>query len=244
MQNYKKSLEQETDSTMNEFYNYLEEKIEEDNLKFKNSKFHSLFYETYKKMYNERLERKKKNLNNFKHNNMEIAHLIDDVKIDFSDIHFILSGIDTLYYSFPYSFYSDNIIDMIAISYKEFMSNKKNTIRQCQNCGQYFIPKNLKETKYCNNFYADTDKTCRQIGKDIKYKQFLKSDKLLDMYRKRYMSLASSVSHYGTNKSIERFEKYKKEGLIMKNKYLNKEISPEEFKNWITNTKQASFILS
>ena len=58
------------------------------------------------------------------------------------------------------------------------------------------------------------------------------------MYRKRYLSLASSVSHYGTEKAIERFEKYKKDGAVMKKKYLNKQISRKKFEEWINSTKQ------
>lgn len=57
------------------------------------------------------------------------------------------------------------------------------------------------------------------------------------MYRKRYLSLASSVSHYGTEKAIEKFENYKKEGAAMKKKYLNKEINKKDFEEWIENTK-------
>lgn len=109
---------------------------------------------------------------------------------------------------------------------------------QCQNCGYYFIPSNLKETKYCNVEYENTGKTCKQIGKELAYKKSLQEDKLLDKYRKRYMSLASSVSHYGTEKAIERFEKYKKDGVIMKKKYLNKDITPKEFEKWIESTKK------
>ena len=74
---------------------------------------------------------------------------------------------------------------------------------------------------------------CKQLEKQLSYKKSLKNDKLLDMYRKRYLSLASSVSHYGTEKAIEKFENYKKEGAIMKKKYLDKEITKDEFRNWI-----------
>ena len=52
------------------------------------------------------------------------------------------------------------------------------------------------------------------------------------------MSLASSVSHYGTDTAIARFEKYKKDGAIMKQKYLNKEITPKEFEKWISDSKK------
>ena len=52
------------------------------------------------------------------------------------------------------------------------------------------------------------------------------------------MSLASSVSHYGTDTAITRFEKYKKDGAVMKQKYLNKEITPKEFEKWILDSKK------
>lgn len=127
---------------------------------------------------------------------------------------------------------------IIALIFKEFMSNNHNTIRQCQNCGYYFVPLNLNETKYCNAEYKDTGKTCRQIGKELTYKKALKEDKILDKYRRRYMSLASSVSHYGTDTAIARFEKYKTDGAIMKAKYLNKEITAKEFEKWILDSKK------
>jgi len=47
------------------------------------------------------------------------------------------------------------------------------------------------------------------------------------------MSLASSNSHYHTEKTEQKFEKYKLEGAIMKEKYLKNEISKKEFKKWI-----------
>ena len=53
------------------------------------------------------------------------------------------------------------------------------------------------------------------------------------MYRKRYMSLASSNSHYHTEKTINKFEIYKLKGTTMKEKYLKGEISKKEFRKWI-----------
>ena len=64
------------------------------------------------------------------------------------------------------------------------------------------------------------------------------TDSKIAWYRKRYLSLASSVSHYGTEKAIEKFENYKKDGAIMKKKYLNKEISWKEFERWIKSSKK------
>ena len=43
---------------------------------------------------------------------------------------------------------------------------------------------------------------------------------------------------YGTDTTIQRFEKYKKDGVIMKKKYLNKQITPNEFEKWILDSKK------
>ena len=139
-----------------------------------------------------------------KYNETEINGFMEKLNIQFETFGLIFDNIHIDKYNIPYYFESEDIWAIIALLFKEFMSDNHNTIRQCQNCGYYFVPSNLKETKYCNVEYNETGKTCRQIGKELAYKKFLKEDKILDMYRRRYMSLASSVSHYGTDKSIEK----------------------------------------
>ena len=173
-----------------------------------------------------------------KYNETEINGFMEKLNIKFETFDLIFVNIDVNKYNIPYYFESDDIFGIIALIFKEFMSDNHNTIRKCQNCGYYFVPSNLKETKYCNVEYKETGKTCRQIGKELAYKKSLKEDTLLDKYRKRYMSLASSVSHYGTDTAIARFEKYKKDGAVMKQKYLNKEITPKEFEKWILDSKK------
>lgn len=173
-----------------------------------------------------------------KYNETEINGFMEKLNIQFETFALIFENIDVDKYNIPYYFESNDILAIIALMFKEFMSDNHNTIRKCQNCGYYFVPSNLKETKYCNVEYENTGKTCRQIGKELAYKKSLKEDALLDKYRKRYMSLASSVSHYGTDTAIEKFEKYKKDGAIMKAKYLNKEITPKEFEKWILDSKK------
>ena len=76
-----------------------------------------------------------------------------------------------------------------------------------------------------------------ELGKEITYKKSLKDDILLQKYRKRYMFLASNVSHYATNTAIAKFEEYKETGAIMKDKYINKKITPKKFEKWIDGTK-------
>jgi len=173
-----------------------------------------------------------------RYDDIKINGFIENLKIKYETMDLLFENIDIFKYNIPYFFTSDNLNSILTLDFKEFMSDNSNIIRQCQNCGKYFVPSNLKETKYCHMQFENTGKTCKQIGKELAYKKSLKEDKVLDMYRRRYMSLASAVSHYGTDKAIERFEKYKTEGAIMKAKYQNKEISAEEFENWINSTKK------
>ena len=86
-------------------------------------------------------------------------------------------------HNIPYCFYSSDVINILAIEFKEFISNKHHVIKKCKNCGRYFIPEDLRDIKYCNNIFKN-NKTCKQLEKQISYKKSLKDDKLLDMYRK------------------------------------------------------------
>ena len=189
-------------------------------------------YDEYEKQHYSRLQ----NYNGLVNNIIEISGLINDLSLDFTFIPYYLCGFNLPLYNIPYCFCSSDVISILAIEFKEFISDKRHVIKQCKNCGRYFIPENLRDIKYCNNIFKD-NKTCKELGKQISYKKSLKDDELLDMYRKRYLSLASSVSHYGTEKAIEKFENYKKSGAVMKKKYLDKEISGKDFKKWINSTK-------
>lgn len=160
---------------------------------------------------------------------------LDDITLDFDLFSFIFTKAPLYSYNVPYAFCSYDIFSILSLELREFLSLKQHIIRKCQNCGKYFIPNNLKETKYCNEEDIITGKTCKQVGRDLVYKRSLQENPPLELYRKRYMSLASSVPHYGTDKAVER---YKVEGAIMKKKYLNKEISANEFKKWINDDKK------
>lgn len=188
-------------------------------------------YDKYKKQHYSRLQNY-----NIENDIIEISGLINCLALDFTFGAYYLCGLNLPLYNVPYCFCSSDVISILAIEFKEFISDKRHLIKQCKNCRRYFIPKNLRNIKYCNNIFKD-NKTCKELGKQLSYKKSLKDDELLDMYRKRYLSLASSVSHYSTEKAIERFENYKKDGAVMKKKYLDKEINGKEFEKWIKDKK-------
>ena len=174
-----------------------------------------LFKKKYPKLYDEYEKQHYIRLQNYnvKNDFIEILGLINNLTLDFTFGAYYLCGFNLPLYNIPHCFCSSDVVSILAIEFKEFISDKRHIIKQCRNCRKYFIPENLRDIKYCNNIFKD-NKTCKELGKQISYKKSLKDDELLDMYRKRYLSLASSVSHYGTDKAIARFEKCKKMGLL------------------------------
>lgn len=54
-------------------------------------------------------------------------------------------------------------------------------IKECENCGRFFIPSSRSDEKYCDHIFKN-GKTCKQLGYEIK----LNSDDVLKEYRKIY----------------------------------------------------------
>lgn len=138
----------------------------------------------------------------------------------------------------PYAFESNKYFDILFISFKQLISAKKNIkVQACENCGKYFIPQTAHDTKYCNSLF-DGKRTCKQIGIENAYNEKLKADAVLKAYRIRYQSLSNSASTCSQkSRAYKIYQKYKKEGPVMKKKYKTGQISAKEFKEWIDGTK-------
>lgn len=221
-----KEIDEEINQRMKDYNKYLDLIIE------RAEKRKAELKENNPKEYKRLLQEDEENSKVYDNGYTEINTLIEDLNIDHVLMAYPYCNFNIYSHIVPYAFYSDHVISILCIEFREFVSYLKNVIRKCQNCGKYFIPENLKSTKYCNNVF-ENGKTCREIGKEKSYKKNLKGNELLELYRKRYMSLASSNSHYHTEKAEMRFEKYKSEGAIMKEKYIDGKISNADFKRWI-----------
>lgn len=163
------------------------------------------------------------------------AEEINDLKLDFvMDEFFPYNVDDTLSGNIPYAFKSDDYLNIIYISLKQLIyMNDDLFIKKCINCGKYFIPKTLHDTKYCDEIFKN-NKTCKEIGRELAYKNKLSKDPLLKKYRSRYQTLSKQASE---RESHEMYDYFKKEGPEMRKKYINNEITDKEFQDWIDSTK-------
>lgn len=159
---------------------------------------------------------------------------IEDLRLDFTmDDFFIYTSDNTLSKTIPYSFKSNDYLCILFISFKQLINSNKCFIKKCANCNNFFIPKTLRDTKYCDRIFKG-NKTCKQIGRDISYKENLAKDPLLKAYRSRYQTLSKQASE---RDHLEMYEYFKKEGPSMRKKFVNAEITAEQFQDWIDSTK-------
>lgn len=160
---------------------------------------------------------------------------IDDLRLDFVMYEFFPYNIDgTLSDNIPYSFKSNNYLNILYISLKQLLyMNNDLSIRKCANCGKYFIPKTMRDTKYCDEIFKD-NKTCKEVGRELAFKEKLDKNPLLKTYRTRYQTLSKQAAE---REKHEMYEYFKKEGPAMRKKFIDGEITSEEFQSWIDSTK-------
>lgn len=164
-----------------------------------------------------------------------LAQEIDDLRLDFVMHEFFPYNVDgTLSDNIPYSFKSNDYLNILYISLKQLLyMNNDLSIRKCANCNKYFIPKTMRDTKYCDELFKDK-KTCKEIGRELAFKEKLDKNPLLKTYRTRYQTLSKQASE---REKHEMYEYFKKEGSVMRKKFINGEVTGEEFQNWIDSTK-------
>ena len=135
----------------------------------------------------------------------------------------------------PYFFVGDkgNILFLILTE----VISLNIVIRQCKNCGKYFIPVNRSDELYCSNEYKD-GKTCKQVGFwQIKKKKY-EEDELARLYRNTYQQKFLRVKRNPDNKEYaEDFERFKEGVKKMREAVFADEKTEEEFKKWLIEVK-------
>ena len=77
----------------------------------------------------------------------------------------------------------DRLRDLAVVSFYDIASRGK-TIRQCQNCGKYFIPAKRSDTLYCDNPSPDApEMSCKEYGTRRLWYERQKEDELATLSR-------------------------------------------------------------
>ena len=106
-------------------------------------------------------------------------------------------------------------------------------IKNCKNCGKYFVPENRSDEIFCNNVY-ENNKTCREIGYFKVKQKAIHENEVMRMYRNVYQKLLLRVRRNPDNMDYARdFEAFKEQN-IRKRELLEKEkMTEDEYLEWL-----------
>lgn len=132
--------------------------------------------------------------------------------------------------------------NIASICYAEFkkMLDKNAKIRRCGNCNEYFIITGRKDTLYCDRL-DEYGRSCKSKGPMKKYINNPEKDPLLVEYRKAYKSMwaRTTASREGTRWISENaFEEWKALATEKMEACKKGDITPEQFKEWIKESKE------
>ncbi len=137
------------------------------------------------------------------------------------------------------SHYRVSCYDDICVATLEFVVKHNLNINRCQNCGQYFVPRNRSDEIYCDNLAPqDQSKTCKQYGSARIWYSKMMDDAVLkqckNLYSEKQMRAyrCPDVKAYADN-----FDLFKRQSLEWKKRYKAGKCTAEEFTAWLNEQK-------
>lgn len=108
-------------------------------------------------------------------------------------------------------------------------------IVKCKNCGHYFVPTGRSDSIYCTYpSPQDSEKTCKEIGAQVRRSNKEKTDITTREYRKVYMRYKMLIRRHPEETNYkEQFNKLKNEVKEWRNKLEHGQTTPEEFLDWL-----------
>lgn len=106
-------------------------------------------------------------------------------------------------------------------------------IKKCQNCGEYFVPEDRNDEKYCDRMFTD-NQTCKIYGRRKKHLENTKKDedkRLSKLIFNRKNNRAKREEPKG--QFAKEFEKFKRELFAWRSVVANSEEKRKEFIQWL-----------
>lgn len=133
----------------------------------------------------------------------------------------------------PYCFTSTNIIQSFIIELFEITLIDNIEIKQCKNCGKYFVPDNRSDEIYCSNIY-ENGKTCKEVGHFRTQQKLMQLNDDLRIYRNVYQKLLLRTRRNPDNTQYEdEFEQFKQKNIELKEKINKGEMTQKEYMEWL-----------
>ena len=132
---------------------------------------------------------------------------------------------------------SEKLSNILYVVLEQIVQAPNLPIKQCQNCGKYFIPSSRQDEVYCE-FPDEKGKTCKEKGALETYKKNLENIPALLEYRRSYQKKIMIVSRNKDNKQLKKdFDKWKKEAQAKIKLFKQGKLEEEKLYNWMLENK-------
>lgn len=132
---------------------------------------------------------------------------------------------------------SEKLSNILYVVLEQIVQAPNLPIKQCQNCGKYFIPSSRQDEVYCQ-FPDEKGKTCKEKGALETYKKNLENVPALLEYRRSYQKKIMIVSRNKENKQLKKdFDKWKKEAQAKIKLFKQGKLEEEKLYNWMLENK-------
>ena len=132
---------------------------------------------------------------------------------------------------------SERLSNILYVILEQIVQVPNLPIKQCQNCGKYFIPSSRQDEVYCE-FPDEKGKTCKEKGAIQTYKKNLESIPALLEYRRSYQKKIMIVSRNRENKELKKeFDKWKKEAQEKIKLFKQGKLEEDVLYNWMIENK-------
>ena len=134
-------------------------------------------------------------------------------------------------------YYLSTLNNALFLDFK-MLSKSKDIVKECQNCGRYFIPQNKISEVYCDLPNVDGSSTCREKGARQTYNKTLYEVEGKLIYRRTYQRRIMEVNRNPDNTELkEKFVAWRKAAQEKQKEFKNGKISEKEFNSWMKENK-------
>lgn len=136
-------------------------------------------------------------------------------------------------------FYSNKLSNIVFYSLYEIATNEHVIIKNCQNCGKYFIP-NTKQTEiYCDITYFENERSCRDTGAGETYKKNINEVEGYIIYRRTYQKRLMQIKRHPdiSGENVSKFHAWRQRAQSKIRAYKKGNITEDELATWMKNNQ-------
>lgn len=124
------------------------------------------------------------------------------------------------------------------------MIENNTKIKECKNCGNFFVPSKRADELYCDGIAPqDENKTCKEYGAIKTYQDNLKTNEAMGLYRKIYMSKQMLAKrHKDILEYQESFNKYREQAKQWKKEVKIGTKTESEYIVWLKEIKEKKIL--